>query len=139
MFCPKCGKDNVDGSEFCQSCGASFAVCTGRGSAPVSGTQSPAYQGTPYQRRLVGQRAPHPELPGLVDHLGLHVLADGIAAIIERHSGGQPGGPRRHRRCTGGLAQGQACGDADHLDGDLCGVHNHRHHRRGGAASGGQP
>ena len=44
MFCPKCGKDNKEGSKFCEACGAVIEAA-----APVSETPiyTPAYDAAP--------------------------------------------------------------------------------------------
>ena len=41
MFCPSCGKENVDSAEFCGNCGTALKKSVAGGSTPVVGLKAP--------------------------------------------------------------------------------------------------
>jgi hypothetical protein len=81
MYCPKCGKENAEGSSFCKSCGESFAI-SGQVSAPVQ-TTPPPYQGAP--RQPAGQ-SDVPRIPNYlvwsIISLLFFFLIGGIVALV---------------------------------------------------------
>jgi hypothetical protein len=72
MYCPKCGKDNPEGSSFCNSCGESFAV--------------PAQSAAPLQAQ--GPVPARDEVPHVPNHMAWAIISIflcwpfAIAAIV---------------------------------------------------------
>lgn len=91
MYCPKCGRENLDGASFCQACGQSLAT-SDQGATPAQSAppthQGQPYQGQPYQGQPY-QQTGGAQTPSVPSHLAWSIvsllvfcLITGIIAVV---------------------------------------------------------